>query len=695
MPHPLLKIYTFGEFALERLLSSSTDQHPQYQRIPRAEWNSRVSSMTLLKVLLCRTRRRAHKDVLIEAIWPEEEQSRMKKPEGALNSAATVLRTVLQTYNGESLLLTSQTRDGIVYKLPDQQQVWVDADDFEMQIANATKAERTGGDVFPFWEAAFAHLKGDFLEDDLYADWVQAKRQALDGEKRLCIRRLAALYSARNMRDHAEALLYGFVAANPHDEDAICLLLDLLIQQARWREAQRLYQKTVKALQEEGTHPMPALFDFAEQIQQGQREKSHVVQIMPSVPANPRPVSHDPFMSQAAFEPTILHRSTPPHFSSSPDAAYLMQGASHLGQLFTEGWSMNEILNSLQLVLQGVRGMPEITRRQLLQWSVASIIGNVPVLAGSHVSEEERLRLCESLTKSIKNTWELFHSAGTAQVLAVGQALLALVQQNHAHLPARIRPLYYTSVYNLIGVALHVQGQPQLALDAHMNAYIAALATGDSWYVVQSLLCQINAYHSLNQYNEATQAIEEALRIIGNQTDITYVRSKAHLLGCWADNATMIGEYATAQKHLDLAATFLEKIGPNAEFDYTSWLQLAGNHALATKNYVNAASYFEKALSAPQTSKLREASTSVALAASCLYMDETMSLSILEKNISIIEMVNAPSVNKQLAAYIQQGLLVTSPDSERIKGFVADIQCRIPALRKQGDRKGLPYTSGY
>src|SRR5260370_26565153 len=90
--HPLVRITTVGEFVLERLvrsLSRIEDEPPRYARVVRSEWSNRGPAMALLKVLLCRANRRASRDELIEAIWPDHEAINAAH---ALDSAASVLR---------------------------------------------------------------------------------------------------------------------------------------------------------------------------------------------------------------------------------------------------------------------------------------------------------------------------------------------------------------------------------------------------------------------------------------------------------------------------------------------------------------------------------------------------------------------------------------------------------------------------
>src|SRR5437899_12087283 len=100
-------VITLGEFALERLVptpSRTQDEPPRYARVARSEWSNRGPAMALLKVLLCRPNRRASRDELIEAIWPDHGEINAAH---ALESAASVLRRhILLTGQIGSLLLT-------------------------------------------------------------------------------------------------------------------------------------------------------------------------------------------------------------------------------------------------------------------------------------------------------------------------------------------------------------------------------------------------------------------------------------------------------------------------------------------------------------------------------------------------------------------------------------------------------------
>ena len=57
---PVVRVFLFGEVMLERFVAG-TDPEIRYERIPPGAWQGRGPALTLMKVLLCRPRRRATK----------------------------------------------------------------------------------------------------------------------------------------------------------------------------------------------------------------------------------------------------------------------------------------------------------------------------------------------------------------------------------------------------------------------------------------------------------------------------------------------------------------------------------------------------------------------------------------------------------------------------------------------------------
>jgi tetratricopeptide (TPR) repeat protein len=332
------------------------------------------------------------------------------------------------------------------------------------------------------------------------------------------------------------------------------------------------------------------------------------------------------------------------------------------------------VLEALQIHLKGVHAMSKISRRtfgrHLLQLGVVTLLRGVPLPIGKHISAEERMHLHQALAESITAGWNLFHTAGNAQVLAVGQAELALLQQTHAFLYPQIRSIFYAGVYNLIGRAPHFQEQ-----------YEAALGAGDPWHVAQSLICQADTYQALGRHAEAIGCIQEALRTLG-QVEEEHLRSRAHLLGCWADTAMTMGEYALSEHKLAEAEVYLDQFSPKEEFDRTSWLQLAGKRSLMVGDPKQAIAYLEEALTvSPPHWLVRRAGILIPLAIGYTRMKERdLSIRTAQQALPVLVAMNAPMTNQQFAQYLAQDLHDLSPHDEQIHVLVTEAQQQLPQL---------------
>lgn len=268
--HPLLRIITLGEFAIERLVpvpSEVAGEPPRYERVARSEWGNRGPAMTLLKVLVCRPNRRASREELIEAIWPDNAAINTAH---ALESAASVLRRhILRSGEVGSLLLTLRSGGETIFKLAGQQRLWLDADAFLSLVSQAMRAECRGQDPLALLEEAHALARGEFLEDDLYAEWAQPRRHTLGGARHRVLFKLIDLYLQDERTGLAEELLFTALEEDPADEDALCRLMVLLVEQERRQEALQLYQYTEDVLHEEQTEPAVYTRELAHRIRQG------------------------------------------------------------------------------------------------------------------------------------------------------------------------------------------------------------------------------------------------------------------------------------------------------------------------------------------------------------------------------------------------------------------------------------------
>lgn len=282
--HPLIRIITLGEFAIERLVSTPTlnqDEPPRYVRVARGEWGNRGPAMTLLKILLCRTHRRAPRSELIEAIWPKHEAINATH---ALDSAASVLRRhVLRTNEARGMLLTLRSNSETILKLPGQHRIWIDADAFLSQVSKAMRVEIQGQNPRPLLEEALTLARGEFLEDDLYAEWAQGHRHTINGARHRALFKLVELYLKGGQTGLAEELLFSALEEDPADEDTLCRLMILLEEQGRRHEALQLYQYTEDVLREEQTEPATYTREVAHRVRQGPTLREQGAGYIPAV----------------------------------------------------------------------------------------------------------------------------------------------------------------------------------------------------------------------------------------------------------------------------------------------------------------------------------------------------------------------------------------------------------------------------
>lgn len=267
-PSPALyRVSLFGRFTLERLITNSAKETPQYEPIAERLWRSRSAARSLFKLLLCRARRRAPKEFLIETLWPDVEAN---KANHCFDSAVSVLRTLLRPEKQrESLLTTIHTGNTLLYELPLQSLLWVDCDAFTSLLSDAERAKSQGRDPLPILESAQQLVTGEFLEDEWYSEWAQSKRDTMNATRHHLLHTLADLYTQFGRVEHTELLLLTALEHESTDEDALCRLMLLLHQQGRRHEALRFYQRTVDALQEElGTHPSTYTQQLAAQIRE-------------------------------------------------------------------------------------------------------------------------------------------------------------------------------------------------------------------------------------------------------------------------------------------------------------------------------------------------------------------------------------------------------------------------------------------
>jgi len=568
---PLVRLRTLGPFVFERL-TMQEDHEPTYIPMTTRELLGKGKAITMLKILLCQRRRRATRDKLMDLLWTEDEQQQLKDIRDALKTTAVTLRDLLRVGGKDSLLLTIAATDELM--IAAHPLVWVDADAFEALVSQAVRDP--AADTLPLWERAHALAGGEFLEDEPYSEWATPRREALHGKIGQCTVALADLYTAHNRLDLAQEILWDATTAEYPNEDALCRLLLLLERQERYHDAWNLYKNTKRDFVAYERKLTPRLRELGKRL----REKLEGIEpytVTSSIVLVPS-ASAVPEFIVSTYAPNELITSL--HSSSEvQEHSPLTLGISHLGQLFNSGWSLENIISMVEIVLKGIQGIPSNTRQSLFTFDVQKTLNDVPFLKYTSLLEYEQAKLNEGLSESIAASWRLFLSLPTAQVLTLGQTLLFLVQRSSPIIYPTVLPLFYSPIYRLIGAAFFFQARYTEALRAHEQAYITGLQANDAWNMAESLAWQAGVWKACGKHHLSIQLTEQALHLVNVKNDPRSFSAQARLFAQWAESAALLNQPKIAAEKLEVSAVFLDRLEANDEFDTSIWHYYRGTCA--------------------------------------------------------------------------------------------------------------------
>lgn len=161
--HARLEVRTLGRFAL----------FAGGRALPHARW-PRKQALTLLKYLVTLRGRPVHRERLIECLWPDvgERQGRQR-----LKVTVYFLRRELRRAGLDGDVLETAGESYLL--MPER--LRVDADLFEERVGRGRRlaAGGRGSEARALYEEAAELYRGDYLEEDLYADWGAEERERL------------------------------------------------------------------------------------------------------------------------------------------------------------------------------------------------------------------------------------------------------------------------------------------------------------------------------------------------------------------------------------------------------------------------------------------------------------------------------------------------------------------------------------
>jgi LuxR family maltose regulon positive regulatory protein len=227
---------------------------------------SNKNGRAILRYLLTLPQRRADKDVLQALFWPDDPPEKAgHKLHIAVSTLRQALDEALQTpLGGESIVFADNH-----YMLGPDLHVQLDADVFAAHVQAGEALDREGEIVEAIveYEAARALYGGDFLVEDLYADWTIARRARLEELYLTLLGRLARHYLDEERYAESVSCCRQILARDSFREDAYRHLMRCYSRMGRRNQALREYQACQEVLKRElGVSPMRETVALYEQI---------------------------------------------------------------------------------------------------------------------------------------------------------------------------------------------------------------------------------------------------------------------------------------------------------------------------------------------------------------------------------------------------------------------------------------------
>jgi DNA-binding SARP family transcriptional activator len=265
---------------LSQLGLADVESHPGYQlrvqmlgpfRVWRGEeevalneWR-REKARQLFQLLLTRRNGLLDRDQILETLWPALDPEAARRDfQVALSTLYRVLEPDLSRREPSAYVL----RDGTLYGLRPEADLWLDAERFERLVAEGDtaygQAPRAARDHY--LEAT--HLfRGDYLQDCLYDEWPSEERERLLTLYLRTADRLARILVELEAWEEAIEICQSILARDDCWEQAYRLMMTAHIKMGNRAQALRAYQRCAECLNRElDIEPSPPTITLYESI---------------------------------------------------------------------------------------------------------------------------------------------------------------------------------------------------------------------------------------------------------------------------------------------------------------------------------------------------------------------------------------------------------------------------------------------
>ncbi len=233
---PAVSIRTLGGFAVVRGGTA----------VASSEWQSK-KARELLKLLVAARGRTQHREVLMDRLWPDDDPA---KTSNRLSVALSTVRSVLdpdKAHPPDHYLTGDRDALGLALDLIDVDiEVFLSSAERGLELWN--RGERETG--ISLLESAEALYVGDFLEEDLYAEWSIAVREGCRSVYMQLGGVLGGAYLSESDYDAAGRLFLRMLERDRFHEVAHLGLVRSMTKLGRHGAARRLYGQYVARMQE-------------------------------------------------------------------------------------------------------------------------------------------------------------------------------------------------------------------------------------------------------------------------------------------------------------------------------------------------------------------------------------------------------------------------------------------------------------
>ena len=235
-----LRAYCFGNFEV-------------YLNEKRLDKWSSLKAKSLLKFLISCRGKPVARDVLVETLWPN------CAPEVGSNNLKSAIYALRQVLRQGELNDDNKTNCPFVqfsearYMLSPELGLWVDVDDFKHVWTAGQRLEKQGDmeGAAKQYQLADELYRGDYLEDEPYAEWTLLRREALKDIYLAVLGKLANISFKANDCDSCIMYSQKILAKDSCHEEAYRWLIRCYFRLGQRHRAQQWYNLCVATLKRE------------------------------------------------------------------------------------------------------------------------------------------------------------------------------------------------------------------------------------------------------------------------------------------------------------------------------------------------------------------------------------------------------------------------------------------------------------